>query len=51
MKKAFPTVFDATAQEKAAICVSAGKIGTQVECSPTALAALVRGQFAAVTEG
>ena len=50
MKKAFPTVFDATAQEKAVICVSAGKIGTQVECAPTALASLVRGTFAAVTE-
>lgn len=51
MKKAFPTVFDVAAQEKASICVSAGKIGTQVECSPVALATLVRGKFAAVTEG
>ncbi len=51
MKKAFPTVFDSTAQEKTAICVSAGKIGTQVECDPAALAALVRGSFAPVTEG
>ena len=51
MKKAFPTVFDSTAQEKTTIIVSGGKIGTQVECSPTALAALVRGSFAAVTEG
>lgn len=50
MKKAFPTVFDATAQEKNAICVSAGKIGSQVECDPKALAALVRGRFAAITE-
>ena len=50
MKKAFPTVFDTSAQDKAAICVSAGKIGAQIECSPAALAALVRGKFAPITE-
>ncbi|MBQ8611092.1 MAG: Cys-tRNA(Pro) deacylase [Oscillospiraceae bacterium] len=50
MKKVFPTVFDASAQDKETICVSAGKIGAQIECSPAALAALVRGKFAPVTE-
>lgn len=50
MKKLFPTVFDASALQQATVCVSAGKIGAQVECAPDALLALVRGKTAAITE-
>ena len=46
MKKQFRTVFDASAEQHAAIMVSAGKIGYQVEVEPHALAGLVRGSFA-----
>ena len=49
MKKAFPTVFDASAETCETIMVSAGKIGYQVECAPDALAALVGAGFAPVT--
>ena len=49
MKKAFSTVFDASAAAQETIMVSAGKIGYQVECAPQALAALVRAAFAPVT--
>ncbi|WNX85573.1 Cys-tRNA(Pro) deacylase [Agathobaculum sp. NTUH-O15-33] len=49
MKKAFSTVFDASAAAQETIMVSAGKIGYQVECAPQALAALVRADFAPVT--
>lgn len=49
MKKAFSTVFDASAAAQETIMVSAGKIGYQVECAPQALAALVRASFAPVT--
>ena len=48
MKKQFPTVFHETALEYDAICVSAGKIGAQVECSPQALIALLRAKTADV---
>ena len=37
MKKQFPTVFHETALLYGTICVSAGKIGHQVECDPNAL--------------
>ena len=43
MKKQFPTVFHEDAVNYPAICVSAGKIGLQVELAPTDLIALVRG--------
>ena len=46
MKKAFPTVFDETAELFDTICVSAGKIGFQVELDPAALMGLV-GAFTA----
>lgn len=42
MKKQFPTVFHETAAENDTICVSAGKIGYQVECDPKALLTLLR---------
>ena len=42
MKKLFPTVFDRSAQEFETICVSAGKVGAQVELAPEALMDFVR---------
>lgn len=42
MKKQFPTVFHETVAEYDTICVSAGKIGYQVECDPKALLTLLR---------
>ena len=50
MKKLFPTFFDASAEGRDTIVVSAGKIGAQVELSPAALAGLVRGRFAPVAK-
>lgn len=49
MKKAFPTVFDKTAEEIPTIMVSAGKIGYQIETDPAGLIALVRGKTAEIT--
>ena len=46
MKKQFPTVFHETVVLFDTICVSAGKIGAQVELDPKSLAALTRGKFA-----
>ncbi len=51
MKKLFPTVFDETAILRDTIYVSAGKIGSQVEVEPNALARLVNGRFADLTKG
>ena len=48
MKKQFPTVFHETALLHGTICVSAGKIGHQVECDPNALIALLRAKTADV---
>jgi Cys-tRNA(Pro)/Cys-tRNA(Cys) deacylase len=50
MKKPFPTVFDETALLLDTICVSAGKIGAQVEVEPNALAQAVGGSFADLTK-
>lgn len=50
MKKQFRTFFDCSAQAQAAIMVSAGKLGFQVELAPNDLCTLVRGQFAAVAK-
>ena len=49
MKKQWPTVFDETAELFYTICVSAGKIGFQVELSPAALIDLVGGTTADLT--
>ena len=49
MKKRFPTVFHESCLERETICVSAGKVGFQVEVSPRALIALVDGMTADVT--
>ena len=51
MKKRFKTVVDASAQAHAAILVSAGKIGRQVELSPDALVGLIGGSLASVVKG
>lgn len=51
MKKRFKTVVDASAQAHAAILVSAGKIGRQVELSPDALVGLIGSSFASVVKG
>ena len=47
-KKQFPTVFHETAVLYDTVCVSAGKIGHQVECDPNALIALLRAKTADV---
>jgi Cys-tRNA(Pro)/Cys-tRNA(Cys) deacylase len=46
MKKQFPTVFHQSCLEQDTICVSAGKVGYQVELKPADLIALVRGRTA-----
>ena len=48
MKKLFPTVIHATADELEVMTVSAGKVGYQVTLSPADLAKLVRACFAFV---
>lgn len=50
MKKAYPTFVDETAQLFDSICVSAGKIGAQVELAPDALCRMTGAQYAALTE-
>jgi Cys-tRNA(Pro)/Cys-tRNA(Cys) deacylase len=48
MKKQFPTVFHQSCLEFDTICVSAGKVGFQVEVEPARLIELVRGTTADV---
>ena len=48
MKKRFPTVFHQSCLEQDTICVSAGKVGFQVEVRPADLIALVGGTAADV---
>ena len=50
MKKALPTFIDETAQLFDTICVSAGKIGAQVELSPDALCRLTGAVYAPLTD-
>ena len=50
MKKAFPTYIDETAQLFDTLCVSAGKIGAQVELAPDALLALTGAKYAELTD-
>ena len=50
MKKQFPTVFHETALLYGTICVSAGKIGAQVELAPDALCGLVSAKYAELTD-
>ena len=49
MKKQFPTVLHETAQLFDTVCVSAGRIGAQVELSPFDLQTLLGAEFADVT--
>ncbi len=49
MKKLFPTFFDASCLAQKTICVSAGRIGSQVECAPQDLLAVTRGRTAELT--
>ena len=49
MRKQFPTVFHETAEILDTICVSAGKIGYQVEVAPADLLALVGAKTADLT--
>ena len=49
MKKQFPTVFHETVELFDTICVSAGKIGAQVEVAPADLIALLGARTADVT--
>lgn len=51
MKKQYKTVYHESALEKETIIVSAGRIGSQVELEPNALATLTRGQFADIITG
>ena len=50
MKKAFPTFIDETAQLFGTICVSAGKIGVQIELAPEDLVSLSNAQYAVLTD-
>lgn len=50
MKKAYPTFIDETAQLFDTLCVSAGKIGVQVELSPDDLCQVTGAQYAALTD-
>ena len=49
MKKPYPTYIDETAQLFDTICVSAGRIGQQVELPPDELLRLTGGHYAALT--
>ena len=46
MKKAFPTVIDASARQYSEIYVSGGRIGTSIRLDPQDLARIVRATFA-----
>ena len=50
MKKAYPTFIDETAQLFDTICVSAGKVGAQVELAPDALLGLISATYAELTD-
>ena len=48
MKKAFPTIIDATAQQYDSIYISGGRIGCSICLNPQDLARVVRAEFADV---
>ena len=50
MKKLYPTFIDESAQLFDTICVSAGKIGAQVELAPDALCDLISAKYAELTD-
>lgn len=49
MRKQFPTVFDERVNALETVCVSGGKIGTQVELAPADLLNLVRAKTADIS--
>lgn len=49
MKKLYPTVIDASAQELDKIIISGGRIGSQIFLSPQDLAQAVNGKFIEIT--
>lgn len=49
MKKSFPTIIDASAEQYDDIYVSGGRIGTSIRLNPKDLAKVVNAAFAAVT--
>ena len=49
MKKQFKTVFDVSVNALETVCVSGGRIGTQIELAPAALLALTRASIADIT--
>lgn len=49
MKKAFPTIIDASAEQYEDIYVSGGRIGTSIRLNPKDLAGVVHAAFAEVT--
>ena len=49
MKKSFKTVIHTAAKELPFFYVSGGRLGSQIKCSPQALAESIEGQFADVT--
>lgn len=50
MKKAFPTIIDASAKQYEDIYVSGGRIGTTIRLHPLDLARVVKAEFASVTQ-
>ncbi len=50
MKKPFPTFIDLSAEALDTFCVSAGRVGRQIELSPDSLAAYIGAKFAKLTE-
>lgn len=50
MKKQFPTVIDSSCGNITAMCVSGGRIGTQVEVEPKALIELIGAKTADIAE-
>ncbi|WP_415852724.1 YbaK/EbsC family protein, partial [Streptomyces albus] len=50
-RKQLPTVIDASAQEHATVCVSAGRRGLEIELAPADLAALTGAVLAPVARG
>ena len=49
MKKQFKTVFDSSVNALETVCVSGGRIGTQIELAPAELLALTRASTADIT--
>ena len=50
MKKQFVTVYDESCLAQQTMLVSAGRIGTQIECAPADLIKVTRGRTAAITQ-